>query len=215
MKVLKFGGTSVGSADNIKRVKEIVDEVDDQVVVVVSAMGGITDRLIKAANLAAKGDSTYISPVEEIVELHKNVVTDLFPAKKQQTEVLDHLASEFDELKSINKGVFLIRELSHKSLESISGIGERLSSKIIASYIKAQWFDSRGYIKSYYEYGKSQADLESTNKVLKEAKHQLGKLSLFPGDVRSNKKVPIIQHHFWQQLLMPICWKYGPMWMDL
>jgi aspartokinase/homoserine dehydrogenase 1 len=188
MKVLKFGGTSVGSADNIKRVKEIVDEVDDQVVVVVSAMGGITDRLIKAANLAAKGDSTYISPVEEIVELHKNVVTDLFPAKKQQTEVLDHLASEFDELKSINKGVFLIRELSHKSLESISGIGERLSSKIIASYIKAQWFDSRGYIKSYYEYGKSQADLESTNKVLKEAKHQLGKLSLFPGFVSSNKK---------------------------
>ncbi len=188
MRVLKFGGTSVGSADNIKKVNEIVQAVDEQVVVVVSAIGGITDKLIRAANLAAKGDVSYTDEVDEIIHVHQQIIDELFSVTKFQTQVYDHLAEEFDELKSINKGVFLIRELSCKSLDSISGIGERLSSKIIASYIGAQWIDSRDYIKSFYEYGRSQVNLEKTTVLLNDVKPRLGKLSLFPGFISSNKK---------------------------
>jgi aspartokinase/homoserine dehydrogenase 1 len=186
MKVLKFGGTSVGSADNIRKVKEIVETVNDTTMVVVSAMGGITDRLIKAAKLAAEGNTAYVSEIDSIIAHHKNLIFDLFPDKKAREEVLTFVAPEFDELKSINKGVHLIRELSRKSLESISGIGERLSSKIISLFLGARWYDSRKFIKSYYKYGKSQVDLEITNKLLAEITPKLDKLSLFPGFISSN-----------------------------
>ncbi|PRZ00029.1 aspartate kinase [Marinilabilia salmonicolor] len=188
MKILKFGGTSVGSADNIRRVKDIIQNQNNRVVIVVSALGGITDRLIKAATLAAEGDGQYASEVKQIVEIHQDSIKSLFSDKQKQQEVFDMVAPEFDELNSITKGVFLIRELSRKSLESISGIGERLSSKIIASFLNAKWFDSRKYIKTYVEYGRSQVDLEATNKLLLEVVPELDKISLFPGFISSNKK---------------------------
>lgn len=188
MKILKFGGTSVGSADNIRRVKDIIQNQNDQVVIVVSALGGITDRLIKAATMAAEGDGQYASEVKQIVEIHQNTIVSLFSEEKKQQEVSDLVAPELDELNSITKGVFLIRELSRKSLESISGIGERLSSKIISSFLDAKWFDSRKYIKTFVEYGKSQVDLEATNKLLSAVASDLDKISLFPGFISSNKK---------------------------
>lgn len=188
MKILKFGGTSVGSADNIKKVKSIVHSTDDQVVVVVSAMGGITDKLLAAAGLASTGNISYQKEVEKIIEAHQQTIASLFPEVNKQNEVLKYVAPEFDELKSIQKGVFLIRELSRKSKESISGIGERLSSKIIASYISAQLIDSRDYIKTYYEYGRNQINLKTTNSLLQNLKPQLGKLSIFPGFISSNEE---------------------------
>jgi aspartokinase/homoserine dehydrogenase 1 len=188
MKILKFGGTSVGSADNIRRVKDIIQNQNNRVVIVVSALGGITDRLIKAATLAAEGDGQYASEVKQIVEIHQDSIKSLFSDEQKQQGVFDMVAPEFDELNSITKGVFLIRELSRKSLESISGIGERLSSKIIASFLNAKWFDSRKYIKTYVEYGRSQVDLEATNKLLLEVVPELDKVSLFPGFISSNKK---------------------------
>lgn len=188
MKILKFGGTSVGSADNIRRVKDIIQNQNDQVVIVVSALGGITDRLIKAATMAAEGDGQYASEVKQIVEIHQNTIVSLFSDEKKQQEVSDLVAPELDELNSITKGVFLIRELSRKSLESISGIGERLSSKIISSFLDAKWFDSRKYIKTFVEYGKSQVDLEATNNLLPAIASDLDKISLFPGFISSNKK---------------------------
>ncbi|WP_462318636.1 bifunctional aspartate kinase/homoserine dehydrogenase I [Marinilabilia sp.] len=188
MKVLKFGGTSVGSADSIRKVKEIVHSSEEQTVIVVSAMGGITDKLIQAANLAAEGNTAYADVVENIIEHHKNTVLELFLNPNEAEGILEFIAPELDELRSINKGVFLIRELSRKSLESISGIGERLSSKIISRFLDAQWYDSREYIKSYYEYGRSQADLGATNKLLAEVYTNLGKRSLFPGFISSNLK---------------------------
>jgi aspartokinase/homoserine dehydrogenase 1 len=188
MKVLKFGGTSVGSAENIKKVKSIVQAIDEKLVVVVSAMGGITDHLIKAANLAAEGDDSYKQEVDEIINFHLHIVEDLFPNKDAASSALQLISPEFDELKSIHKGVYLIRELSIKSLESISGIGERLSSKIMAIYLGGRWFDSRDYIKTFFEYGRNQADIKSSNSLLKSVEPTLGKISLFPGFISSNSK---------------------------
>lgn len=188
MRVLKFGGTSVGSAQNISRVKAIVEGIDEQVVVVVSAVGGVTDRLIQAAKLAAEGNRECFERLDSIIETHRLIVSELFDASKAP-HVMQLIDAEIDELKSILKGVYLIKELSKKSLESISGIGERLSSKIIAQYIPdTQWFDSRQYIKTNYEYGRSQVDQEITQQLLAEVKPQLGKRCLFPGFISSNRK---------------------------
>ena len=188
MRILKFGGTSVGSADNIAKVKKIVDATEGQIVVVVSAIGGVTDRLISAAHKAAEGDISYVAVVDKIINQHQQIIHQLFPDSRSREAIQESVAPEYDELKSINKGVFLIRELSEKSLAGISGIGERLSSKIIAAYLDARWFDSRLYIKSYVEYGRNQVDLPTTYKLLQEVRPQLGKLSLFPGFISSNKK---------------------------
>ncbi|MGQ1890571.1 bifunctional aspartate kinase/homoserine dehydrogenase I [Thermophagus sp. OGC60D27] len=185
MKVLKFGGTSVGSAENIAKVKSIVEATQGPVVVVVSAIGGITDRLIRAARMAGDGNSGYASEIDYIISIHQQIIQSLFPDPSSNAIQME-LLPMFDELKSIIKGVFLTRELTDKSLAGISGFGERLSSKIIAEFLGAQWFDSRLYIKSYVEYGRPRADLHTTYKLLAELKNRLGNLSLFPGFICSN-----------------------------
>lgn len=187
MIVLKFGGSSVGSADSIKKVKEILESVDGQAVVVVSAVGGITDRLITAARLAGEGNRDCFAHLESIIDIHAQIISTLFENEKD--EIMWLIEPELDELKSILKGVFLIKELSRKSLESLSGMGERLSSKIIARYLNnAKWFDSRQYLKTSFEYGRNHVLTEKTEKLLMAVKPELGKISLFPGFISSNEQ---------------------------
>ncbi|GAO31703.1 bifunctional aspartate kinase/homoserine dehydrogenase I [Geofilum rubicundum] len=188
MRVLKFGGTSVGSAETIARVKDIVLSVKNEpVVVVVSAVGGITDRLIKTANMAGSGNEACFDHLQSIIETHQQIIAKLFDpvGVKKVSALIEH---DIEELRIILKGVFLIRELSRKSFESLSGIGERLSSKIIATYLGAQWYDSRQYIKTNLEYGRNQVLVNETDQLLADMKGQLGQLSLFPGFISSNAK---------------------------
>ncbi len=187
MRVLKFGGTSVGSAETIIRVKEIVSSIDEQVIVVVSAVGGVTDRLIRAAKLAGEGDRACFDQLDAIIETHLEIISKLFdsPARPEVERLIE---PDIDELRVILRGVFMIRELSRKSFESLSGIGERLSSKIIATYLNAEWFDSRAFIKTNYEYGRNQVIVDETNHLLDAVKGRLGKLSLFPGFISSNNR---------------------------
>lgn len=187
MRVLKFGGTSVGSAETIIRVKEIVSSIDEQVIVVVSAVGGVTDRLICAARQAGEGDRACFDQLDAIIETHLEIISKLFdsPARPEVERLIE---PDIDELRVILRGVFMIRELSRKSFESLSGIGERLSSKIIATYLNAEWFDSRAFIKTNYEYGRNQVIVDETNHLLDAVKGRLGKLSLFPGFISSNNR---------------------------
>lgn len=188
MRVLKFGGTSVGSAETIGRVKDIITSVNQEsVVVVVSAVGGVTDRLIQMANLAGEGDQACNDLLQSIIETHRQLISKLFDQNgvKRVNELIE---CDIEELKIVLKGVFLIRELSKKSLDSLSGIGERLSSKIIAAYLGADWYDSRDYIKTSFEYGRNQVLADETEKLLGAIKGSLGKLSLFPGFISSNVK---------------------------
>ena len=131
MKVLKFGGTSVGSAENIQKVKEILMQQDDDVIVVVSALGGITDKILSAAKMAAIGTGYFQAELTEINTRHLEAIEKLFSAEKQalvkaNTQVL------LDELGRIVHGVSLIGELTPKTLDKIVGFGERLSSLIIS-----------------------------------------------------------------------------------
>jgi bifunctional aspartokinase / homoserine dehydrogenase 1 len=187
MRVLKFGGTSVGSAEAIKRVKEIVSSIDEQAVVVVSAVGGVTDRLINAARAAGSGEGICFEQLDSIIDTHKQIIDTLFTGD-EKTRVEKLVEPDLEELRIIMKGVFLIRELSRKSFESLSGIGERISSKIIAQYLGATWFDSRSYIKTNYEFGRNQVISNETTNLLCNIKGQLSKLNLFPGFISSNNK---------------------------
>lgn len=187
MKVLKFGGTSVGSAESIAKVKKIVSAIDGPVVIVVSAVGGVTDRLIRAARLAGEGNNACFDELDLIIETHLEIISKLFESSKRP-EIERLVEPDFEELRIVLRGVFLIKELSHRSFESLTGVGERLSSRIIAAYMDADWYDSRLYIKTQFEYGRNQVQTKETNQLLVEVGQTLGQRSLFPGFISSNDK---------------------------
>ena len=129
MKVLKFGGTSVGSAENIRRVKEIVKGQDDDVIVVVSALGGITDKILNASRMAVLGTEYFNTEITGIRERHEVVIESLFDGEKKE-EVKERVSQLLDELEKVIQGVSMIGELTPKTLDRISGFGERLSSLV-------------------------------------------------------------------------------------
>ena len=134
MKVLKFGGTSVGSVESMSSVKQIVESCHEPVIVVVSALGGITDRLIETARVAVEGGDGYESHFRAIVERHKTMVANTV-APQKQTELLALIDPLLGELGNIFKGVSLIKDLSTKTLDTIVSYGERLSSLIVSRVV--------------------------------------------------------------------------------
>ena len=122
MKVLKFGGTSVGSTESIRSVKKIVEAIEEPVIVVVSALGGITDKLLKTSELASKGDPAYQQELAEIVARHRNIIESVVP-KAAQEKVENLVMETLDELENIFRGVFLIKDLSPKTSDTIVSYG--------------------------------------------------------------------------------------------
>lgn len=166
MKVLKFGGTSVGTVESLSSVKKIVEGCNEPVIVVVSALGGITDQLINTAKLAAQGDKSHLECYARIVERHNNVIANMVPADKLDSlkAIVDSL---LEELGNIYKGVSLIKDLSDRTLDIIVSYGERLSSVIISRIIKdAQHYDSRNFIKTEKQFGKHILDNDTTQKYI-------------------------------------------------
>lgn len=153
MKVLKFGGTSVGTVESLRNVKAIVESCDEQVIVVVSALGGITDCLINTARQASAGED-FTAAMRGIVERHHNVVSGIVPAEKRAS-VLDAIDPLLDELGKIYQGVSLIGELSPRTLDVIVSFGERISSRIVTAIIRdAVRFNSLDFIKTRTSFDK-------------------------------------------------------------
>ena len=188
MKVLKFGGSSVGSVSSMLSVKKIVESVDDNVIVVVSALGGITDKLINTSKMAAAGDSAYEKEMKEIVNRHIEMVYTLIPACKEREDLLELVNELLSELKDIFQGIFLIRDLSPKTSATIVSYGERLSSAIAAVLIKdAVWYDSRTFIKTEKKHNKHILDSELTNQLVRETFKELPKVAMVPGFISTDK----------------------------
>ncbi|MGV8094114.1 MAG: bifunctional aspartate kinase/homoserine dehydrogenase I [Mangrovibacterium sp.] len=186
MKVLKFGGTSVGSAENIRRVKKIVESQDGDVIVVVSALGGITDKILNAAKMAVLGTEYFNTEITSIRERHQEIVEALFEGERRE-DIKDRVALLLDKLEKIIRGVSMIGELTPKTLDKIGGFGERLSSLIISEFIeKAQWIDSSKIIKTDSAFGKAQVDFELTNQLIREAFKDFSGICVVPGFVSSN-----------------------------
>ena len=188
MKVMKFGGTSVGSVNSILSVKQIVEAVEEPVIVVVSALGGITDKLINTSQMAANGDSAYEKEYREIVNRHIEMVYTVIPAGNERTVLLDKVNELLSELKDIFQGIYLIKDLSSKTSATIVSYGERLSSIIVASLIKgAVWYDSRNFIKTEKKHAKHILDSELTTSLVKETFDEIPQVALVPGFISTDK----------------------------
>ena len=187
MKVLKFGGTSVGSVESILSVKKIVEAEKEPVVVVVSALGGITDKLIKTSKLALGGELSYQSEFDEIAVRHHQMIEAVIPSGENKERLLETIDALLDELKSIYQGVYLIRDLSPKTSAAIVSYGERLSSNIVAVLIDgAKWFDSRTFIKTEIKSGRQLLASDLTHELVKQAFVDLPKVSLVPGFISTD-----------------------------
>ncbi len=170
MKVMKFGGTSVGSVESILSLKRIVEAEKEQVIVVVSALGGITDKLIATSQLALKGDETWKDEFESMMQRHHSMVEAIITDSNKRTTLLTTLDDLFEQLRSIYYGVFLIHDLSPKTQATIVSYGERLSSHIVGVLINnGQRYNSRDFIKTVRKQGKHVLDAELTNHLVREA----------------------------------------------
>ena len=191
MKVLKFGGTSVGSVKSILCLKRIVEnEAKKQpVVVVVSALGGITDKLLETSKMALMGDEQYKVQFEAMVKRHHQMIDTIITDPKGRENLFNSVDALFEQLRSIYYGVYLIHDLSEKTQNAIVSYGERLSSNITASLIKgAKLFDSRQFIKTEYKNGKHRLDSELTNQLVCETFSELPRISVVPGFISKDKK---------------------------
>lgn len=169
MKVLKFGGTSVGSIESILSLKSIVESETQPVIVVVSALGGITDKLIAISQQALTGDEQYKEEFENIVKRHHHMVENIIKDETAKKTLLGTLNDLFDQLRSIYYGVFLIHDLSAKTQATIVSYGERLSSHIVGTLIKnGKRMNSRDFIKTINKQGKHTLDTKLTNQLVKD-----------------------------------------------
>lgn len=194
MKVLKFGGTSVAHADQIKQVRQIIaNTADERVLVVVSALGGITDLLIQAASLAADKDQIYTNKAKEIEKRHIETIKSLIPVTKQ-SGILSRVKAELNTLDTLLEGAFLIGEITPRLLDKIVSYGESLSSFIISEYfisekMNAVLKDSRALILTDEHYGKAAIDFRETNKRCKAFyKDSSERITILPGYIAASKE---------------------------
>lgn len=187
MKVMKFGGTSVGSVDSILSVKRIVEAQQEPVIVVVSALGGITDQLIRTGKMAVEGDPLYQKSFWEIAQRHEDMINAVIEDGKVRRALLAIVHDLLEELRSIYQGVYLIHDLSPKTLAAIVSYGERISSRIVATLVKdAEWYDSRSFIKTEVKGGKNCLATELTNRLVKDNWQTIPKVSLVGGFISSD-----------------------------
>ena len=190
MKVLKFGGTSVGSVKSILSLKQIVEnEAKKQpVVIVVSALGGITDKLLATSELALKGDEAWREEFEAMVSRHHKMIDTIITDTKAREDLFNKVDALLEQLRSIYFGVFLIHDLSEKTQDAIVSYGERLSSLIVATLIRgAKWFDSQEFIKTVDKNGKHVLDAELTNELVVRTFSDLPRISLVPGFISRDR----------------------------
>ncbi|MFM7894481.1 MAG: aspartate kinase, partial [Flavobacterium sp.] len=195
MIVLKFGGTSVANAQNIKLVIEIVAKKaqNDRLAVVVSAFSGVTDLLLKTSNEAALKNESYLTTLEEIKQKHFETITNLV-AKKNQNDLLVTITNEIKQLKTLLDGCFLIGELSPRTSDAIVSFGELLSSQIIAVALQekvsdAIFKDSRELLKTNSNFGKATINLKLTNSLISNYFNSFKQsVVLLPGFIASDEK---------------------------
>ena len=173
IKVMKFGGTSVASASNINKVIDIILDSQKQrenLVIIVSALGGITDELIKLATLASKKEEAYKVLFKNICQRHNQVIESLIQFKEGKNVLLE-VKKKYAELKKIVKNIFQTKKLSRASLDAVMSFGEQLSAYIVSEAIKnrgilCKLVDARTLIKTDDNFGSANVDLKSSDKLI-------------------------------------------------
>ena len=182
MKVLKFGGTSVGSVESIRQIQQIIAQQVDDCIVVVSALGGVTDQLIHAAQLALEADEAYMEVYQSIRQRHLDMVNMLIDNTTVRQMLCHELEGILDELRSILFGVHLVKDLSAKSEAVIVSYGEQLSSRIVTAALPgAVRKDSLQFIRTDRKQGQVLLDTELTETLVRKAFAPLPHLAVCPG----------------------------------
>ena len=186
MKVLKFGGTSVGSEKGLSQVKKIVESCSEDVIVVVSALGGITDQLLLTARLAAAGDEAYMPQCTAMISRHNELVEKIV-LPENRPGVQNRLDELLDELSNIFKGVYLIRDLSPKTTDMILSYGERLSSEIVCGAVAGSVrYDAREFIKTKPLFNRHVVDFASTEKLIERRFEKMPHVAIVPGFIATD-----------------------------
>ncbi len=187
MKVLKFGGTSVGSILGIQNIKKIVEAEKSPVIVVVSALKAVTDKLIEATRLASAGKTEYKDVVRDIVAAHHNLIDAVVDDGARQAELKQRLQGLFDEMADLLHGVCLIRDVTPRTSDAILSYGERCSSLCVEAMVKgAVRYDSRDFIKTERREEKVMVDYTLTNRLVKERFDSLQSVAVIPGFIASD-----------------------------
>ncbi len=186
MKVLKFGGTSVGTPESIRMVRKIVESKEKPCIVVVSAFGGITDKIIATANRAMQADPGYKDDMVAIGERHFGAIHELLDGNVME-ETRREADALFNAFQDILHGVFLLEDLSLKTMDYLLSFGERLSSLIISRYITgADLLDSREVIITDNNYSNALVDFnESEKRIISKLAAMTG-VVVMPGFVASD-----------------------------
>lgn len=180
----------MGSVESILSLKTIVEkEAQEQpVIVVVSALGGITDKLIATSVLAQKGDEAWKDEFQAMVERHHKMIDTIITDPRKRELLFNIVDSLFEQLRSIYFGVYLIHDLSKKTQDAIVSYGERLSSNIVATLVQgAKWYDSREFIKTMRKNHKNTLDSELTNRLVRRTFSDLQRISLVPGFISKDR----------------------------
>ncbi len=194
---MKFGGTSVGSPERIRALAERVRErLDRRPVVVVSAFSKVTDLLVSGAHLALERDSDYEGVVFEVLDRHHRAIRDLVARGPVQDRLFAHLDAAIGELRALYTGVYHLAELTARTLDAISGIGERLSYEIVAASLeaeglRAQGVDARGVIVTDETFGRAAPLMDETRAAAARAVKPLLDdriVPVLPGFIGSTRK---------------------------
>ena len=189
MKIMKFGGTSVGSVDSILRVKQIVEAEQEPTIVVVSALGGVTDQLIRTAMMATQGNIAYEAEFESMVRRHDEMIQQVIPSGSKKRTLEKNIHALLDELKDIYQGLFLLKDISSNMEDTVVSYGERLSSLIVGALIQdAEVFDARSFMKTERKHHKYLLDSALSEQLIKDTFRELPKVSVVPGFIASDKQ---------------------------
>lgn len=191
MKVMKFGGSSVGSPDSLRMVRQIIEKENEPVIVVVSALGGVTDRLLLAADFAMSSNPGYKSLLEEIIARHEEIIEQTIVSPGDQLEVRQKTRQLFDDLNNTLRGVFLIGDLSQKTSDKIVSYGERLSSLIISKVIAgAQLYDPTAFIKTSCQFRIHLPNLAQCNELIRRTFSEMPppQVAIVPGFIATDSE---------------------------
>lgn len=195
MQVLKFGGSSVANADNINKVISIVQHAvkkNNNIIIIVSALGGTTDALLEVAKRASNADSSYKEKLHQLEQRHLSTVKELMPIERQ-SGVLSMVKKRFNEIEDTCNGVFLLKELSQRTKDSIISNGELLSSQIFSEKLRSldienTWKDARELIITDSQFGAANVDFISTNKNIQSFFFSLETpICILPGFIAADK----------------------------
>ncbi len=186
MKVLKFGGSSVATAENILRVKSIVDKLDDTSVIVVSALGGVTDELIKTSQLASAADESYKDHLTALRTRHWAACDELVEKGHRNDKLKAEVNALLDELEGICRGVFLLKVIPETTRDQIVSFGERLSSIIVAAAMdRAEQYNALDFIRTK----DGLVEFNETNRLIRERfkdYNEKSPVAIVPGFIARN-----------------------------